>query len=200
MTKLKVSLKITGFELNIEGERSEVPEVARSLGNQISDLILGSASAADGLVQTPVSFSQVASVDDQNRGKRRKTSSRVTRKEIDSSSRQASLEWNHDPSKFGNPIPEWNTLEKCIWLLYVVKESANVNQCSASAIAEAFGQKFRQQGPIRGSNVSKYLGQAKSKTKDRPALVSDDTSKNPSEWYLLDAGIKMAQDLVGKVT
>jgi hypothetical protein len=62
-------------------------------------------------------------------------------------------------------------------------------------IAKTFNQHFKQASTIRGSNVSRDLGNAKLTA---PALVGEDTTKHPSLWFLTDEGRNRAQALIAE--
>ena len=103
------------------------------------------------------------------------------------------IEWQHDPLKYGNPQQSWNPTKKAIWLLYVVSQERGISQLSAPRITDTFNRKFKQAGTVRGSNVSRDLGKAKTRN---PSWAQEDTTKSPSEWFLTIAGVKEAQSAV----
>lgn len=105
-------------------------------------------------------------------------------------------EWKHDSAKYGSPRQDWSMGSKAIWILYVVQQELGVTQLSASAITDTFNRKFKQAGTIRGSNVSRDLGNLKVKN---PGLVGDDTTKAAVEWFLTDAGIIKVQEMIAGI-
>lgn len=105
------------------------------------------------------------------------------------------ISWNHDPAKWGNPLQSWNTASKAIWLLRVVGAEAGITELSAPTIRDTFNRHFRQSGAIRGNNISRDLG--KLKTESLPKL-GEDTTKDPSVWYLTHEGEKRAMELVAE--
>lgn len=106
----------------------------------------------------------------------------------------AALTWQHNPAEYGTPSQSWNTATKAIWLLYVVEKVLQQKGLTAKQIEESFNKNFRQAGPIKSFNVTRDLGKAKAKGKMSP--VSEDTTKDPSEWHLTESGIQQAQGLI----
>lgn len=191
-------MKLTGFELEIEGSREDVPMIAQNLGQQLSSIMNPSSAVIEGkFLNGNSTFDAdeppVSTIDDSGKPakKRRKPSKVATEKQNGS----AVMEWRHDSSKYGEPAQTWKLTEKAIWLIHVIKSELQRDQLSASEIAETFNKKFKHSGTIRASNVSKYLGELKSKS-GTPAQVGLDTQKSPNEWYLTTEGTKAAQALI----
>ena len=65
-------------------------------------------------------------------------------------------------------------------------------------VAGSLNKHFRQAGPIKTGNVNRDLGRLKAAQDGQPPLVSEDTTKNPSCWFLVEAGSKEAQKLVAE--
>lgn len=82
---------------------------------------------------------------------------------------------------------------KSLWLLFVATNETDIKEMGSAMITETFNKHFRQSGPILAHNVARDLGRLKKKT---PPQVSEDTTQNPSAWFLTEAGIREAQKLV----
>ncbi len=103
------------------------------------------------------------------------------------------LNWPHDPGKWGVPRQSWTAANKMLWLMRVATAELNLKEISGPAIAETFNTHFRQAGPLEKRSVVRDLGRLK---QHGPALVSDDASKSPTEWFLTEEGTKEADKLV----
>lgn len=77
--------------------------------------------------------------------------------------------------------------------MYVVSQELKLSQLTAPQIADTFNRKFKQAGLIRGTNVSRDLGNLKTRN---PSQVGEDTTQTVSEWFLTDAGIAQAQETI----
>jgi hypothetical protein len=87
----------------------------------------------------------------------------------------------------------WTSLQKSLWLLYVVENILSKSELTVTQISETFNKHFRQAKTIRPSNVSRDLGQKKIGNK---ALVGENTTVTPSSWYLTEEGKKFVQNLL----
>src|SRR5262249_33863933 len=58
------------------------------------------------------------------------------------------VDWVHDPSKWGHPAQSWSTVDKCLWLLHVVKQEKNIQELSGPVIVATLSKHFRQAGPV----------------------------------------------------
>jgi hypothetical protein len=198
--KFKIKLKVTGFELEVEGSRDDVPLMAQAVGQQMSGLLIPAASIVEGEIVEDKNSSP-PSIESQLKPRKKKS----PRQHSTTSSVQASngksgaiaVDWRHDPSKWGTPQQEWSTANKSIWLLYVVSKEASLTELNGSEIAETFNKHFRQSGAIRTGQVNRDLGQSKG-AKGKPAMIAENTTKRPSGWYLTQEGEKFAQELVTK--
>lgn len=192
MSKFRVKLKVQNLEFEIEGSREDASLLSRNIGQQMANLVQPASRILNGELNEnsfDASKSVIAlPVARKTRRRRNGTSAG------ESADAAAVIDFKHDPSKFGNPRQEWKTAEKALWLLYVVKESAGIGDLSATALAESFNKHFRQAGTVTSSNVSRDLGRLK--VREKPSPVGEDTTKNPSTWYLTEQGIARAQVLV----
>lgn len=193
MSKFKVSLKIQGFELEIEGVREDASLISRNIGEQISSMLTPAGQIISGNGGTrPSKFEQIESLPIINtnpkKNKRKQASSNG------GSDGGSAIDFQHPPETFGNPRQEWKTADKSLWLVYVIGNVAGAKGLSTKTIVETFNKHFRQSGAITTSNVTRDLGRLK--TKERPSPIGEDTTKSPSEWFLTDEGNKRAGNLV----
>jgi hypothetical protein len=97
--------------------------------------------------------------------------------------------------QWGFPDQKFSTQEKSVYLLFVSEAQGGPKELTAGTIATWFNQHFKSAGSIRPSNVSKYLREGLGA---KPALVGEDATKSPSEWYLTTEGRRAAEQLVIK--
>jgi hypothetical protein len=108
------------------------------------------------------------------------------------------IDFVNDPTRFGTPSQSWNLVQKAMWTLFVIGELKNITSLSAGLISRTFNKHFRQAGEIRPSNISRDLGRVKTKVGDTPPLVGEDTTKAPSEWFLVEEGNRQVRELITK--
>lgn len=191
-SKFKVKLKITGFELELEGSREDVAELTHSVGEQMSGLLRPGGAIIEGTVMPVTSPPQdsVARLSDKRPRKRRAASP--------SGSDEAgeALDFRHDPSTHGMPRQDWKTAQKATWLLHVLKVMGLGDSFSTRRLVDTFNKHFKQSGMITTSNVTRDLGKAK--VNETPSPVGEDTTKTPSEWYLTQEGEKRAAEMIAE--
>jgi hypothetical protein len=198
MAKFKMKLKLSGLELEVEGERSDVPKIMSNVGEQISGMLTPAANiAADrdpnqAMLEFPAAHAD-GSGQSNNKPKkpRRKT---VTSREVSATDAQP-VEWRHEPDKWGNPKQGWSIRKKILWLLYVAEHAASAKEMAAAVVCSTFNKHFRQTGTLHPPLVTRELGRAKTTS---PPLVGEDTTKAPSNWFLLDKGREKAVQLVAE--
>src|SRR5689334_4680142 len=140
MSKFKVRLKVTGLELEVEGTRDDVPLIAQSVGQQFSHLLRPAAEIVEGEVEPDTRQPHLPIMDAQpvkNRITRRRASATPSNAGSAQGDKET-LDWVHDPGKWGNPQQSWVTSKKSIWLLYVAAHEANTNSMSGKLIANTF--------------------------------------------------------------
>src|ERR1700761_5282558 len=199
MSKFRVRMKLQGFELEIDGTREDIPAIGQSIGDQLSGLIAPAVSIIEGEVDKP-GTSGSAAILNQHTGAetaRKKTRKKRTTSATSSSTSNAvdALDWRHDAAKYGMPGQAWNTAKKAIWLLYVAGECVQQNTLSSKQISETFNKHFKQAGTILPFNITRDLGKAKLK---KPSPVGEDSTKDPSGWFLTDEGNRQAQELIAE--
>lgn len=191
-------MKVTGLELEIEGTRDDMPIIASSLGQQLSGLLQPSAQIIEGEVVrdvTPTAPSQPQEDSTRRRRTRRKTG---TGSPVSGGAAPEAniVDWRHDPAKYGSPKQEWTTSDKILWTLYVAGEETGTREMNGSQLTRTFNKHFRQAGQVQKANVYRDLGKLKTGRKGELALVPENTTANPTTWFLTDAGVKAAQQLV----
>ena len=188
MSKIKVTLKIQGFELEVEGDRQSVPEilgaVQREIGNQLS---LPQALVDGQQPSQPVEKNLTSPEAYDEPTKKRKQKSKRAKSE---SSEEPPLDFQHDAANWGTPLQNWTTAQKSIWLLYVVESQGVAAEMSAPQIAATFNKHFRHANPINAGYITRDL------VREKGNLVGEDTSKDPSAWFLTQSGKTAAEQLV----
>lgn len=189
MSKLKFTLKITGFELQVEGTREEVATITHNVGQQFQGLMhpAGSMSEPPALADTQVTEDGVIT-EIKNAPRKKKSSGGQPKTE-----KAKALELTNDPAKYGAPLQSWPALDKAVWLMHVVQGTLNISELSASEISETFNKHFKQLGKIRSSNISRDFGNKKAGAK---AIVGENANIYPAKWFLTEEGTKMAQKLI----
>jgi hypothetical protein len=201
MSKFKITLKLTGLELQVEGSRDDVPLMTQAAGQQLAGLFGPASGVVEGEVITPSSSNQQNGSGTPEANKSKKKVSARSRNRVPGTPKstggdtQDVVDWIHDPAKWGSPQKKWSTRQKALWLLYVVAREMNVEGLSARAISKTFGKHFHQSGIIMVTNINRDLGLLKGKT---PPEVAEDTTKVPSTWHLTSVGEQVAQALVAE--
>lgn len=199
MAKFHIKLKIQGFELEVDGTRDELPVLREALSQQFAGLLQPATEIAGGEAVSDIRRIEPSAAPTVvlTKGKRRaRTSAPASGGAV--SGKEAAADWRHDTAKYPSPTQAWTTAQKAIWILYVASKEANVPEMSAKRIELTFNKHFRQAGVVRANNVLRDLGKLKAASNGEPALVSQDTTKDPSTWYLTDAGIRSAQRLIAQ--
>lgn len=191
MAKFKIKMKLTGLELDIEGSKEDIPLIAANLGQQLTGLLGPAAAIVAGedatFGPTPSPPAPLPMVEEVRRRKKKLTTARSA--DASAQLTHAPVDFRHDPAKFGAPKQSWSTSEKSVWLLHVVEK-----EMSGKVIVATFNKHFRQAGLIDVSHTNRDLGRLKSKS---PAIVGEDTTRNPSHWFLTEEGTRLALKLVG---
>src|SRR6185437_10568255 len=171
MGKFRLRLKVQALEVEIDGEREDLPAITSAINRQLGGLDKG----------------QVIDAADLNK----KSSSNRSRRGNGARNVEGAspIDFRHDPPKYGNPLQSWNLTEKSIWLLAVLKGISQVNEISGPQIAATFNHYFKQTGRIHPPLVTRELGKARVQN---PAPVGEDKGL----YYLTPEGDKQAQKLI----
>jgi hypothetical protein len=176
----KISVEIEKLKIHVEGDREIVPEIANNVAHQISHVIQPSGlleAPKDGQNSNPV----IDSATPPARKPRRRSAGRPG-----TAGDSGTFDWNHDPDKWGTPLPEWKQWQKINWLLFVVEgEAGKNNGLTTSEMTNIFKQRFRASGLLQKGNIPRDLrGQP-----DYFGVVDD-------RWHLKESGKTEAAKLV----
>ena len=196
MAKFHIKLKMQGLDLEVAGTREDVPVMRDALAHQFAGLLHPATELAEGHVTTVVPFSGPTTPTAPEPTKRARRRARITPSA--GHNEATPVVWVHDSTKYGSPQQSWSNADKAIWTLYVANNEAGVPEMSNAQIAKTCAAGFRQAGPIRANNLTRDLGRFKAAQNGKPPLVSEGAAKNPSVWFLTDAGNKHAQALIAK--
>ena len=200
MSTFKIKLKLTGFELEVEGSRDEIPAITASLGRQLTGLITPPASlAAEAVtfdIPAPGASTAVQSAPAKQKSPRARRKA-ITKSAGEVEGSNAPLDLRVDSSVYGSPKQAWPTAKKSMWLLHVLGANGGPKEVSGGVIASTFSKHYKQAGLIQTFNVNRDLGKLKIKSSNgKPAAVGEDTTKTPSLWFLTDEGTRQALELV----
>jgi hypothetical protein len=193
MSKFKIKLKLQGLDLEVEGSREDLPQLSAQLGAQLTGLIQPALALVEGGSTNDVSPRAADVVTEGETPKRKKKRAARTVGAANTDTSDTTIDWTHDPRKWGSPTQNWNTLQKSIWLIYVASKEKGLSELTQSQITATFNKHFKQAGTIMGSNVARDLGKKKL---GRDALVGENTTKSPSAWFLTETGEAQAQKLI----
>lgn len=196
MGKFEVELELQGLKVRMRGERQEIPMLAANLRDQLAGMFEPVANVADGTAPKKRVENTAPHIEhaEPTPSPQRRRTKRPSQLNGTTQSTQA-IDWVNDPEKWGSPRQEWTTLKKSIWLLYVAREAAGAGELSSGQIAATFNKHFREAKPIRPQNVTRDLRNAKGGV---DSLVSENTTKHPSTWFLTNAGRAQAQRLIAE--
>lgn len=200
MGKFEVELELTGLKLRVKGDSSQdMPRIAQQLGQQVAGLIQPAANIIE--PDAGPLFKQIESqsrpVAPEDGQKKRKGRSGPRRAGVNGDQPAQPLpEWQHDPGKWGTPKQGWTAGQKITWLLYVISKETGQTEVGGPTIAEVFGAKFKQFGPLKKANMPRDLGALK--TKQPHAWVMDNETKSPITWYLTEEGMREAEKIVAE--
>jgi len=187
MAKFRIRLKVQALEVEIDGEREDIPAISGALGRQLANIVQPAAALTNG--SDPADKTIDAEIDE---GKQKKPTGRRRSGSKSGEGPAQPIDFRHQPEKYGNPKQTWSVGEKAIWLLAVLKGIQNLNEVSGPQIAATFNDKFKQSGRVHPPNVTRDLGLLKVQN---PAPVGQDKDL----WYLTDEGDRQAKELIASV-
>ncbi|GGC10481.1 hypothetical protein GCM10007205_19500 [Oxalicibacterium flavum] len=197
MSKFKIKMKITGFELEIEGSRDDVPGIQQAIGRQLGGLLQPNSGLVDSSAEPEIhelkDITPETTIPEKKRRKRATPS--ISRSSTTVVESETPVNWPRDITPFGVPSQDWVTSDKALWVLYVAKEHGEENELTAKRICDTFNSHCRQAGVIKVGNINRDLGRLKMKSKP---FVGEDTTKNPPVWYLTQSGNSYIQDKISK--
>jgi hypothetical protein len=193
MAKFRIRLKVQALELEVDGERQDMPAISAAVQQQMAGLVRPAMTVADGKREIEAGSQVVHEETAKPKSRpRRRTGSKAA---VDLAAAQP-LDFRHEPAKYANPQQAWNITDKAVWLLHVLKDLGVASEVSGPQLAATFNYNFKATGAIRPPLVTRELARAKVKV---PALVGEDKTHDPSLWYVTDEGTKHAQQLIQTV-
>lgn len=184
MARFKIRLKVQALELEIDGEREDLPLITNAVNRQFSTLV----EPTEVIAEAPKLASSNGSANpDEAKGRtgRRRAPSNRTPAEPASP-----VEYRHDPAQFGVPSQSWNILEKVIWMLWVLQHTGT-REYAAPQILATFNQNFKGAGKLHPPHVPRELQRAK-------VAVPTPIGEEKDRWYLTEEGERQAKELITK--
>lgn len=190
MAKFRIRLKLQGLDLEVEGERQDLPAITQAVKQQLTGLVLPGEVITDGHKQLGNGGDGAGAAPDEE-SKKKRTGRRERRSTADGAP-AAAIEFRHDSAKYGNPSQVWSVTEKCVWLLYVLKKIEKSGEVTGLALAATFNQYFKPSGKLHPPNVTRDLAKLKVQN---PAPIGEDKGN----YYLTGEGDKQAEALIKAV-
>lgn len=185
MSKFKFRFKLTGLEIEVEGDREHAPQIAENIGRQLSSFMQPA-----GLIEVPQEPPSSPVIDGNDvvrasRGPRRRRSSRSSAS-ANGAAGESIPSWGHDPTKWGTPRQDWKSTQKIAWMLAVIeKANGQRAELTGAQIANAFNNKFKSAGVLRRGNVARDLGNS-----------SEMFGEMEGRWFLKEKGDQAAEKLI----
>jgi hypothetical protein len=190
VAKFRIRLKVQGLDLEVDGERQDLPAITNAVQQQLSSMVIPGEIIADGHKQLGDGGNgSGAGSEDENKKKR---PGRRERRPGGDGAPASPIEFRHDAAKYGNPVQSWSVTEKSVWLLYVLKKVGAASEVSGPALAATFNQYFKAAGRVHPPLVTREFAKVKVQN---PAPIGED--KNG--FYLTDEGDKQAEQLIQSV-
>lgn len=184
MAKFHIRLKVQALELEIDGQREDIPQIANAVNRQFATLIEPAEVIAD-VPKLPAPNGGGGADDGRGKAGRKRSPSNRTPAEF-----AGPVEYRHDSAKFGAPNQAWSILEKVIWMLWVLQHTG-AKEYVAGQIVATFNHNFKAAGKLHPPHVPRELQRAKVEV---PTPVGEDRER----WYLTAEGERQAKDLVAK--
>lgn len=198
--KFKIKLKVTGFELEIEGSREDVPLMAQAVGQQMSGLLTPASNIVEGEI---IENKELPPLPSEAKPKtRKKRSSRQysqtsTNSTLNGKGKAVAFDWKHEPLKWGTPQQDWSTAFKDILLVQRTDLTAEEEILVLLHYAGEIGFSRYELGryaQCSASSVTKTLQKLSSPQFRQIILVSKD------QYRLTDLGSKrLREELADKL-
>jgi hypothetical protein len=185
--RVEFELEIQGFRLKVKGSKENAGQITAQVGQALLGVI--TPPSIDGK-QHQNNVEDIVHTEVVN--EKHKKRPRKAKIQTDTNGTNNVIDFTPEPEKYGVPSIKWTTGQKSLWLLYVVKQLKIADALTTTQIIETFNKHFRQSKQI--SNVARDLG--KMKIDSVNMWVAEDTSKNPSEWYITEPGEKHVQKMI----
>lgn len=193
MSKFKIKVKLTGFELEIEGDRQDIPALTRSVSKQLGGMIAPPSADlfedAEIVPDTPAALPEAKKPAKKKRPSAAKSATSISKSEV---AHAIELNKRSVESKYGTPKQQWSSGDKLLWLLYVADKEAGLQGLSSGQLKETFNKHYRTNGAVTAQNTADL----RKKVISNPALLGKDTSKEPVTWYLTEAGLRHVEALI----
>jgi hypothetical protein len=186
MGKFRIRVKLQGFELEVDGDREDIPAITNAVQRQLGGMMQTADFAAAQPEPRPEPLT-IESTEVKGKKSSRKRSS-TDRSSADSNLPRV-IEFRHESSTYGSPKQNWTVAQKCIWLLFVLDGIKGLKEVTAPQLTATWNSQFKAAGKLHPPNVPRELSTAKVSS---PAPVGEDKAS----WFLTDEGKAVAQTLV----
>ncbi|HVZ93855.1 MAG TPA: hypothetical protein VG797_05040 [Phycisphaerales bacterium] len=191
--KFKMKFKVTGLELEIEGDRADIPLMTQNIGSQFVGLLEPAANIAEGeapaVKKVANDAKPAAQIEDKS------TKGRGRRKIVNGGGggSKSTITLTPDHERWGAPSQDWTGTEKSIWLLKVLADGDHKGGATANEIANVFAEHFQTAGKLTRQNVDSGL---RGVANGADALV---VRQGTGKFTLTQKGIAKATTLVEEV-
>jgi len=175
-------MKLTGFELEIEGSKEDVPHIQHAISQQLSGLLQPPTVLIDENPRQLQTIESEPAPAAKRAVKPQRRAPQTVKAGATGENDEALENWPRDVSKYVSPTQTWSTRDKALWLLFVAQEENIAPEVSSIQIRNTFNKHYRQAKLIHLSNINRDLGRCKG------SLVGEDMSKSPPCWFLMEAG------------
>jgi hypothetical protein len=186
MGKFRIRVKLQGFELEVDGDREDIPAITAVVQHQLGGLVQPPEFDPEPNLPGVGQMLNVTPATSKKGGSRKRSSPPKANGDAGVSN---VIDFPHDAGKFGNPKQTWSVAQKCIWLLSVIDGIKGIKEATAPQLTATYNQQFRAAGKLHPPNVPRDLNSAKMSSL---SPVGEDKGC----WFLTDAGKTQAQELV----
>ncbi|MCW5768333.1 MAG: hypothetical protein KIT19_06595 [Phycisphaeraceae bacterium] len=192
MSKFKMKLKLTGLEIEVEGNREDIPLMTQNIGSQFAGLLEPAANVVEGESPSPRKVTNDAMPASQVESKPRPSRKKRNGGGGGGGSR-STLEIKPDHELWGVPTQDWTGTDKSIWLLQVLAGNGHTDGGTANEISTLFNEHFLTAGKLSRQNVDTLLRKVANGSE---ALV---VRSNNGKFSLTQKGLARAATLVSEV-
>jgi hypothetical protein len=187
MAKFKVKVKLTGLEIEVEGDSEYgAPQIAQNISRQLGKVIEPMTLIEDEIDDAPATPALNAPANGTRQRKRRAGSKGGS---ATGGAASQPLAWTHDATRWGTPVQTWRSPKKIMWLLHVIGEATGKDNLdmSPTEIADTFNERFRSAGKLNRANIARDLGNN-----------SEEFSEMSGRWFLKQKGHDEAKKLIAE--
>lgn len=203
MAQARVKVKLEGFkmevgafEVEIIGERAEVPQLKAAAMDHVRNLLTPSTAIVETSAQRALPLEGLATPPERpatstpNRsGRRSNSASRANR----SGAEGVPLDWKPDTQRWGTPSIKWSNFEKGAWLMYCYAQEVGDKGLPAPVVAATFNKHYPQAKLIQLRYLERDLTRS---TQGEEPKVAEDPSQNPALWHLTEFGRALVKQLI----